>query len=158
MKLNHEVCLPNQPGTYCLIGQCSTSSSITIGKLGTFQIEPGYYLYVGSALGKGGLNSRLQRHLRKKKRTHWHLDYLRESLTPLEIWYSTETKKREHQWAELCLRDNDSRIPIKKFGASDCDCPAHLFYYELRPKFEQFCQRQAENLLTHNVIKIEVVS
>ncbi|MEA5536808.1 GIY-YIG nuclease family protein [Crocosphaera sp. XPORK-15E] len=130
--------LPSQPGTYCLVFHCSTSSPVTIGKLGTYQIKPGYYCYIGSAFGQGGLKSRITRHLKINKRHHWHLDYLRASLTPLELLYSTDTMKREHQWAELLLKDEHSNIPIKKFGSSDCDCPAHLFYYEVKPRLEFF--------------------
>ncbi len=126
--------LPNQPGTYCLVFHCSTSSTVTIGKLGTYQIYPGYYCYIGSAFGRGGLKSRINRHLQINKRTHWHFDYLRPYLTPVEIYYSTDTIKRECQWAELLLEDEQSSIPIKKFGSSDCNCTAHLFYYQVNPQ------------------------
>ena len=133
--------LPSQTGTYCLLFHCSTASQVTIGKLGTYQIKPGYYCYIGSAFGRGGLKSRITRHLQINKRNHWHLDYLRPHLNPVEIWYSTDTIKREHQWAELLLKDKQSSIPIKKFGSSDCDCPAHLFYYEVQPKLNIFSNK-----------------
>ncbi|MEA5511764.1 GIY-YIG nuclease family protein [Crocosphaera sp. UHCC 0190] len=148
--------LPNLPGTYCLVFHCSTSSLVTIGKLGTYQIKPGYYCYIGSAFGQGGLNSRVQRHLQINKRHHWHLDYLRPYLTPVEIWYSTDTIKREHQWAALLLEDEHSSIPIKKFGSSDCDCPAHLFYYEERPVFDKFDDKLNEFVPNHDVIKKKI--
>ncbi len=125
---------PNRPGTYCLLFSCSKSSQVTIGKLGTYQTQPGYYCYIGSAFGRGGLKSRIRRHLQIDKRKHWHLDYLRPSLTPSSIYYSTDTIKRECIWAKLLLKDEQSSIPIKKFGSSDCHCPAHLFYYEVKPE------------------------
>ena len=59
--------LPSQPGTYCLVFSSSTSSTVTIGKLGTYKIQPGYYCYIGSAFGRGGLNSRINRHLQINK-------------------------------------------------------------------------------------------
>ncbi|EAZ89495.1 hypothetical protein CY0110_01590 [Crocosphaera chwakensis CCY0110] len=80
------------------------------------------------------MKSRISRHLEINKRHHWHLDYLRPYLTLIEIWYSTDTIKRECQWAKLLLEDEQSSIPIKKFGSSDCHCPTHLFYYQVKPK------------------------
>ncbi|CCQ64296.1 GIY-YIG nuclease family protein [Crocosphaera watsonii] len=127
--------LPSQAGTYCLVFSCSISSSVTIGKLGTYQVKPGYYYcYIGSAFGKGGLKSRINRHLQINKRNHWHLDYLRPHFTPVEIYYSTDTIKLECIWAKLLLEDKQSHIPIKNFGSSDCHCRTHLFYYTVRPQ------------------------
>ncbi|MEA5512237.1 GIY-YIG nuclease family protein [Crocosphaera sp. UHCC 0190] len=143
--------LPSQPGTYCLVFHCLTSSLVTIGKLGTYQIKLGYYCYIGSAFGRGGLKSRINRHLQINKRHHWHLDYLRPSLTTVEAWYSNDTIKREHQWANLLLEDDQSTIPITKFGSSDCDCPAHLFYYEERPRFDKFYDKIVETLPNHDI-------
>ena len=150
--------LPNQSGTYCLVCYCSTSSKITIGKLGKYKINPGYYCYIGSAFGQGGLKSRVKRHLRIDKRYHWHFDYLRQSLIPVEIWYSTDKIKREHQWANLVLEDKLSTIPIKKFGSSDCDCISHLFYYERKPKFQNFVNNIIKNIPDHDVVKNEIIN
>lgn len=145
--------LPSQPGTYCLVFSCSISSPVTIGKLGTYLINPGYYCYVGSAFGRGGLKSRINRHLKINERQHWHLDYLRPYLTPIEIFYSTDSIKRECQWAELLLEDEQSSIPIRKFGSSDCDCSAHLFYYEVQPEFEVF-YHQVKDFSPHGLIQV----
>ncbi len=130
--------LPSQPGTYCLVFSCSTSSKVTIGKLVTYQIKPGYYCYIGSAFGRGGLKSRINRHLQINKRKHWHLDYLKPHLTPVQICYSTDTIKLECKWAKLLLKDEQSSIPINKFGSSDCDCTAHFFYYQVQPELKTF--------------------
>ncbi len=40
---------------------------IQIGKLGQFKFKKGYYAYVGSAFGPGGLNSRIKHHIESKK-------------------------------------------------------------------------------------------
>ncbi len=130
--------LPSQPGTYCLVLHCLSSSSVTIGKLGMYQINPDYYCYIGSAFGRGGLHSRLNRHLQIDKSQHWHLDYLRPYLNPVKIYYSTNIIKQEHQWAELLLQHKKYSIPINKFGSSDCRCSSHLFYYQLKPKLKTF--------------------
>ena len=138
---------PSQPGTYCLVFCCPNQSQVTIGKLGTYQVQPGYYCYIGSAFGRGGLKSRINRHLQINKRHHWHLDYLRPYLTPVEILYSTDTIKRECEWAELLLEDEQSSIPIKKFGSSDCHCSAHLFYYQVKPQLKTFLEHCATIIL-----------
>lgn len=53
-----------EPGTYALLLKLDKQERITVGKLGTFDLPAGYYLYVGSALGPGGLRARLTRHRR----------------------------------------------------------------------------------------------
>lgn len=140
--------LPSQAGTYCLTFHCSSLSQVTVGKLGTYQIVPGYYCYIGSAFGRGGIKSRIQRHLKINKGNHWHLDYLRPYLEPVEIYYTTDTIKREHEWAELLLKEKNSSIPINKFGSSDCHCPTHLFYYKVKPKLENFLSNDPIKILS----------
>jgi len=53
-----------EPGTYALLLKLDKQERITVGRLGTFDFPAGYYLYVGSALGPGGLQARLARHRR----------------------------------------------------------------------------------------------
>ena len=43
-----------KPGTYALILSCKSNVRIEIGRLGTMRLQPGYYVYLGSALGPGG--------------------------------------------------------------------------------------------------------
>ena len=66
----------NLPGTYALILVSSSDRWIEIGKLGKFLIQPGYYVYAGSAFGPGGLKARIAHHMRISQRPHWHIDYL----------------------------------------------------------------------------------
>ncbi len=68
-------------GSYILVIRIIDDINIQIGKLGELFFKEGFYLYVGSAMGKSGsstLESRVKRHLRSpdKKKTHWHIDYL----------------------------------------------------------------------------------
>ncbi len=56
-----------EPGTYALLLKLDRWERITVGKLGTFDFPAGYYLYVGSALGPGGLQARLAHHQRGSK-------------------------------------------------------------------------------------------
>jgi len=43
------------PGTYALLLSSATDSSIRVGRLGDLRLRPRYYVYVGSALGPGGV-------------------------------------------------------------------------------------------------------
>ncbi|CUS95734.1 protein of unknown function DUF123, partial [Candidatus Kryptonium thompsonii] len=45
-----------------------------VGKLGVVKFSSGYYAYVGSA--KLNFEHRIKRHLLKKKKLFWHIDYL----------------------------------------------------------------------------------
>jgi Uri superfamily endonuclease len=116
------------PGTYALILRATEAMVIHVGALGQMAVEPGWYIYVGSALGSGGLRGRLNHHLKPVAHPHWHVDYLRQGMELVEIWYQESQERLECAWARRLLALTGVRIPLKKFGASDCGCPAHLFY------------------------------
>jgi len=61
-------------GSYILLIKLLKDSEIKVGSLGTISFKKGFYVYVGSAMG--GLEQRINRHLRKNKKTFWHIDYL----------------------------------------------------------------------------------
>lgn len=100
---------------------------IEIGKLGRMSFEKGFYLYVGSA--QNGIEQRAKRHLRKRKKKFWHIDYLlsNSSAQVKEVWIK-EGKKRECELARK-LKKRGFKV-IKGFGSSDCRCNGHLFYIE----------------------------
>jgi Uri superfamily endonuclease len=106
--------------------------------LGTFPFAAGWYAYVGSAFGTGGLRGRLKHHLAQGKRLHWHIDYLAQSASIEEIWYLASETPYEHTWASILAGLPHTTIPVNRFGASDCKCPAHLFYFPARPQFDPF--------------------
>lgn len=110
-------------GTYALLLHLEDSSDIHIGALGNRQLEPGCYVYVGSA--QSGLYQRVSRHLRQNKKKHWHIDYLLEQCKVLQIWIFQSEDSIECQTANLLTEKSDS---IKGFGCSDCHCASHLFY------------------------------
>ena len=123
---------PESPGTYVLLLHLRQSAPIQIGRLGLIIFQRGWYAYVGSACGPGGLAGRLGRHLRPEKKLRWHLDYLRVLAEPRRIWYSTAAERLEHAWA-AALASGGAR-PIHGFGCSYCRCPSHLFYYRAAPR------------------------
>lgn len=138
--------LPEEKGTYVLIASVLQMKRIGIGRLGEFDIVPGFYAYVGSAFGAGGLRARIGHHLESTAAPHWHIDYLLQVAQLLEVWYSTADHKLEHQWAHLLEKAPQFRIPIRRFGSSDYhrSRSSHLFYSKRRPAFAWFRQQLAE--------------
>lgn len=119
--------LPAAPGTYLLVLRCSTAARLRVGSLGEMMVHPGFYLYVGSAFGLGGLRARVGRHIAGQGVLRWHIDYLRRVTQPVETWSAPE-QSCEHEWAQALASAARVSVPLARFGASDCHCPAHLFF------------------------------
>jgi Uri superfamily endonuclease len=133
--------MTNEVGTYALLLRSSDACTLEVGALGTMTVQPGAYVYVGSAFGPGGVRARVQRHARGDGATHWHVDYLRTVTTLDAVWYTHDSTRRECDWASV-LRDlSTARVPLSGFGASDCACPAHLVALQGRPSFSDFRER-----------------
>lgn len=125
-------------GAYAVLLSLSAPHTVTVGRLGTFCFPAGFYLYLGSALGPGGLSSRLARHCRVKKKQHWHIDHLRPFASVEQIWVWITNERVECDWAAAALALPGAGIPAPRFGASDCRCRAHLFHYPVRPDVHAF--------------------
>ena len=125
-------------GSYALVLWLERGKEISVGKLGTFAFPAGYYLYVGSALGPGGLEARLDRHRRRDKKLRWHIDYLLEHAQLVEVWSAASTDRLECLWARAARELPGSEIPVPGFGSSDCHCPSHLIYLARKPAYEEF--------------------
>jgi Uri superfamily endonuclease len=130
-------------GTYALILVAEGQQSVAIGRLGTLDVQPGFYVYVGSARGSGGLAARIARHARAQKQLHWHIDYLRAVTQLKEVWYAESDEKQECRWAEGFARMKGATMPMTGFGASDCTCESHLFHFPTRPGISAFRRRLA---------------
>ncbi len=111
-------------GSYLLHLRLDEPRRVSIGALGEFDLESGHYLYVGSAMGSMG--SRTSRHLRRRKRMRWHVDYLRAAADWASVYPIYAADRLECRLA-ASLREI-YREPIPGFGASDCACGSHLFY------------------------------
>ncbi len=118
----------NNFSTYCLHIQISRKVKIKIGKLGAIEFPKGIYLYCGSA--RSNFDARINRHLKRDKKIHWHIDYL------LENKYSKIVKIEKFKLSEntecTLLKQYISNNLAEKFaigfGASDCrnGCSTHL--------------------------------
>jgi Uri superfamily endonuclease len=96
--------------------------------LGDFEFPPGYYVYLGSALGPGGLKARVGRHLRAGKKLKWHLDYISSVFHPVALRCELSTVSLECEWAAK-LADGGGGVIAPGFGSSDCSCPSHLLFF-----------------------------
>ena len=130
--------LQSTPGTYALTLSATADALVQIGLLGQLHVRAGFYVYVGSAFGPGGVRARIAHHCRPAARPHWHIDYLRVAVHPITIWYTYDTLRREHQWAEVLRRTHGVSIPLQRFGASDCTCVSHLYFLSTRRSWHAF--------------------
>jgi Uri superfamily endonuclease len=119
-------------GIYCLIFW-NPGCTVTVGALGPVAFEAGWHVYVGSALGSGGL-ARLERHRtlsRKKDRCpNWHVDYLSVSRS-FRLRSTVHALTEERLECRLAAALGGETVP--GFGAGDCSCPSHLFYRRRNP-------------------------
>jgi len=125
---------PSAPGTYILVLRSYTARAITIGRLGKLRLRSGFYLYIGSAFGPGGLRARIQHHLRRARCPHWHIDYLRRYTQLEAVWYWSGSR-REHEAVTVVGGLPGATVALPGFGSSDCECDTHLFWFgESLPK------------------------
>ena len=140
-------------GTYALVIALEATHTLRAGKLDAFNFAPGYYVYVGSAMS--GLSGRLKRHLRSEKQLHWHIDYLLQHATIVQLWYSFCQHKLECTWNTIIMNLPGAAYPIPEFGASDCRCISHLTCFPSIPSFNIFSQKLRQNKLPE-VYKLDI--
>ncbi|NQT88471.1 DNA/RNA nuclease SfsA [bacterium] len=110
-------------GSYLLLMELERRRAIEVGSLGRVVFERGHYVYVGSAMK--GLAARMARHVRRRKRMHWHVDYLRQhaaQVVPIPI----RSSRREECELAAAVAKIVEAGPVG-FGCSDCGCATHLF-------------------------------
>nr|WP_238987624.1 GIY-YIG nuclease family protein [Halobellus captivus] len=112
-------------GTYTLVVELPTATTLSVGALGECRFPAGAYAYTGSALGSGGF-SRVRRHRRTARGDHdvrhWHVDYLLGE-TDARIDRVVHAPGVD---AECAVSDRLPAGPLDGFGASDCGCSSHL--------------------------------
>jgi len=116
-------------GVYLLIIYLPKDKTIKIGNLEEIDFKEGYYVYIGSA--KKGLSKRIERHKRKSKKLHWHIDYFLQKAKILNDIPIITNFEIECFLAEKILQISDNFI--QNFGSSDCSCISHLFYFKNNP-------------------------
>lgn len=117
-------------GSYMVILELEEDKIISIGTLGELFFKKGFYVYVGSAIN--GLQKRIDRHRRLRKKHHWHIDYLRQ-----ESRFVAGLAIRASERIESTLARAVEGIAVSSvagFGSTDCDCPSHLFRFNSDPR------------------------
>ena len=130
--------LTSNKGTYILIMKAEMMAQIAIGKLRVLNVRPGYYAYVGSAFGSGGLKARISHHEKIARRPHWYIDYLRKEIDLIRVYFDDSGERLEFRWAKILEEMPEASIPLIGFGASDCDAKSHLFYFKDDPDLSGF--------------------
>ncbi len=136
-------------GVYILILELLEDKEIQVGKLGNIGFEKGYYAYIGSA--QRHLESRIIRHLRPKKKLHWHIDHLTSHAKVLGVYGLEGDRKME---CGIAHRLEEHLYSIEGFGCSDCRCRSHLFYAESLQYLKGFILESLEGLSRLDLKKI----
>ncbi|WP_457742652.1 GIY-YIG nuclease family protein [Thermococcus sp.] len=114
-------------GSYFLVIRLDEEKTIrTKGR--SFQLKPGYYVYVGSAMNS--LEKRVARHFRKKKKLHWHIDYLLREAELLRAYLIPSEVKLEEKLSHEISHFGKS---IPGFGAGDVKVSTNLYRFENEP-------------------------
>jgi len=129
-------------GTYALLLKLKQQAEITVGQLGAFLFPAGHYVYVGSALGSGGLSARLARHRRRDKKLHWHIDHFLAHAHIVGVGTDDSGNRLECAWVRLMLCESGAQVVAPGFGASDCGCPSHLIYLGMSDQSECVVQEK----------------
>lgn len=118
-------------GLYHLLLHLPRRIQVRVGALGRQIFPSGYYIYTGSA--KRGLTHRIARHLRKRKKQHWRIDYLT-AVAPVErILIDVSDRFTECRRHRGIMNLQGAEVIIRGFGSSDCRCRSHLAYFEKKP-------------------------
>jgi len=126
-------------GVYQLRIRLRKPVTADVGALGRSRFSAGWYVYTGSA--RSGLRQRIDRHLRREKRKHWHIDYLLSVADGAEAFVLPSLGVSE---CDLHQRLCGGEVPIVGFGSSDCRCRSHLAYFKRRPKLDLMPWREFE--------------
>jgi len=120
-----------ETGTYTLLVELTEPATIEVGALGEFGFAAGAYAYTGSAFGPGGF-ARVERHRElaagERDARHWHIDYLL-GRPAAGVEAVVRTADADVECAvSRALAGADGIERVAGFGASDCDCDAHLVH------------------------------
>ncbi|HIP89491.1 MAG TPA: DUF123 domain-containing protein [Thermococcus paralvinellae] len=114
-------------GAYFLVIKVKGATTIkTRGK--EFPLKAGYYVYVGSAMNS--LEKRVERHFKKDKKLHWHIDFLLRESELLRAYLIPSNEKIEEK---LSREVSKFGKPVGGFGASDLRIDSNLYYFKDEP-------------------------
>ncbi len=130
LGLKKELITISNSGIYILELYCKKQTEIKHKKFGVMNFVKGYYYYIGSA--QKNLHQRIERHKRKEKILHWHIDYLTANNNfKLKRIFTFKSKQKKFECVLVSEVENlfNLTYPIKHFGNSDCNtCISHLLF------------------------------
>ncbi|PSP78964.1 DUF123 domain-containing protein [Halobacteriales archaeon QS_1_68_20] len=97
-------------GTYTLLVELHATTTLEVGALGVHEFDRGWYAYTGSALGTGGFA---------------RVDSGATRIADVTTTADVDAECAIHR--EIASAGGVA-VPVAGFGASDCDCSAHLAY------------------------------
>jgi len=130
-------------GTYVLLLECLKDTTIGVGSLGGILFKKGFYAYVGSA--RNGVNTRIKRHYKKKKKLKWHIDYVTVNDSFKIIGYLFFGYYIESAVSNILC---DFLEPIPRFGCSDTKDISHLFFASSLDEIFRVISFAFEHLIT----------
>ncbi len=111
-------------GAYILLVELSQKHKIRVGALGFLDLPRGRYAYVGSAMS--GIEPRVARHARRRKKIHWHVDRLTAAGRVTGAWLVRSETDVECELNRYLKSLEGAREIARGFGSSDCGCSSHL--------------------------------
>ncbi|MBC7127921.1 MAG: GIY-YIG nuclease family protein [Candidatus Methanosuratus sp.] len=119
-----------ESGVYALVLGITGDVELAIGKK-RFNIPKCTSVYCGSAMGPGGVEGRVARHLRvfsgeRASRPHWHIDRL--LAVASSVTAVSSHSKTSMECALASALEARGMIPVPGFGNTDCrsGCQSHL--------------------------------
>ncbi|MEM2154278.1 MAG: GIY-YIG nuclease family protein [Nitrososphaeria archaeon] len=123
-------------GSYVLLLENKETCNIKVGALGQIIFYKGFYAYIGSMFGPGGLQARIRRYFKGGKR-HWHIDYILDKMKIIGVFILPE-KNFESYLANIAVKNFKF---IKGFGCSDKkDDMSHLLYFTGEHELKNFIE------------------
>lgn len=128
-------------GIYLLEITAPSNFQIGIKKFSGADFPEGYYYYAGSA--QKNLRQRLERHLRKDKKVHWHIDHLttHPGLTISTVYiFNEEGKESESRLVSDLVEERLAGYSVDGFGNSDTKgSKTHLLYSPAKINYNHLC-------------------
>ncbi|MGB9727997.1 MAG: GIY-YIG nuclease family protein [Nitrososphaeria archaeon] len=123
-------------GSYVLILENGKVCDIRVGGLGVLKFDRGFYAYIGSMFGSGGLEARIRRYF-VRGRKHWHIDYILDHMKIVEVFVLPE-KDYESFLANVAVKRFNY---VKGFGCSDKkNDVSHLIYFRGEGELRKFIE------------------
>ena len=130
-------------GVYLLVIKCKSQFKTGIKKFQNVTLPAGFYYYSGSA--QKNLSQRIERHLLREKKIHWHIDHITTNAAcciQKILVFQSKPKSFECNIVAEILKEENTKIILAGFGNSDCNrCESHLLFSGKEIDYSHFISR-----------------